>query len=76
MAKLTDKTQKELQVEVQVPEGVELSEEELKEIAAEFDNKLVETVGAGRTALAAKVIVIPKVEEVSPKTVVVPKVKT
>jgi hypothetical protein len=76
VAKFTDKTKKEMEVEVQVPEGVELTEEELKGIASEFENTVVETVSAERAAVALKVKVIPKIEEVQPKVVVVPKVKT
>ena len=75
MAKFEGSSKKEAKIEVQVPEGLELSEDELQSIRTEFENSVVDTVSAGRAAVALKVKVIPQTEEVSPKIITVPKVK-
>jgi len=75
MAKFEDKSKKEARIEVHVPEGLELSEEELQGIRSEFETSVVDTVAAGRAVVALKVKVIPQTEEVSPKIITIPKVK-
>lgn len=69
-----DKSSGSREIEVQVPEGLELSDSELQQIHEEMQGELVDVVSPDRAA-ALKVKVIPKTEEVQPKLVVVPKVK-
>jgi ABC-type Fe3+ transport system substrate-binding protein len=66
---------REVRVQVELPEGLDLTEEQIKEIASEFEADVVDTVTATRAAaVAVKDIVVGKVEEVRPKTKVIPKV--
>jgi hypothetical protein len=74
MANPSDKKEKEFKVEIEVPDGVELTEEEIRSVSSHFDNSVIDTLGPNQVAMA-KVIAKAKTEEVTPKTIVNAKVK-
>jgi hypothetical protein len=66
--------EQEVQLEIRVPKGVQLSQEEIDKITADFQGEQVDTVAAERALAAAKDVAVVKVEEVRPKAKVVGKV--
>jgi len=64
----------QVELQIRVPKGLQLTQEEIDKIAADFENEQVDIVAAERALAAAKDVAVVKVEEVRPKAKVVGKI--
>lgn len=57
----------EKSLEIQVPEGLTLTEEEVNKITKQVQSTLVEKIAGEEAVLLTKVVVVPKVETIKPR---------